>query len=282
MGELRERMKRDMEIRGFSPHTQLAYLRRVAALTRYLGRSPDEVSVEEIQRYQLYLTRERKVAWGTFNQTVSALRFFYGVTCKTDWSIEQIPYHKAGRRLPVVLNQREMQRLLEALENLKHRAIVMALYAGGLRVSEVVRLRPSDVDSQRMMLRVHRGKGGKDRYVMLSHRLLGVLREYWKMERPVHWLFPGQDPQHPLTRAAVHKFFKKAVRKAGIVKPITVHGIRHSFATQLLESGVDIRKIQLLLGHRSLRSTQIYTHVARNDLNGTPSPLDLLPDSVNR
>ena len=162
MGELRERMKRDMEIRGFSPHTQLAYLRRVAALTRYLGRSPDEVGVDEIQRYQLYLTRERKVAWGTFNQTVSALRFFYGVTCKKDWSIEQIPYHKAGRRLPVVLNQREMQRLLEALENLKHRAIVMALYAGSLRVSEVVRLRPSDVDSQRMMLRVHRGKGGKD------------------------------------------------------------------------------------------------------------------------
>jgi site-specific recombinase XerD len=282
MGELRERMKRDMEIRGFSPHTQLAYLRRVAALTRHLGRSPDEVGLDEIQRYQLYLTRERKVAWGTFNQTVSALRFFYGVTCKKDWDIEQIPYHKAGRRLPVVLNQREMQRLLEALENLKHRAIVMTLYAGGLRVSEVVQLRPSDVDSQRMMIRVHRGKGGKDRYVMLSYRLLGVLREYWKMERPVHWLFPGQDPQRPLTRAAVHKFFKKAVRKARIAKPITVHGIRHSFATQLLESGVDIRKIQLLLGHRSLRSTQIYTHVARNDLNGTPSPLDLLPDSVDR
>jgi len=282
MGELRERMKRDMEIRGFSPHTQLAYLRRVAALTRYLGRSPDEVGLDEIQRYQLYLTRERKVAWGTLNQTVSALRFFYGVTCKKDWDIEQIPYHKAGRRLPVVLNQQEMQRLLEALENLKHRAIVMTLYAGGLRVSEVVQLCPSDVDSQRMMLRVHRGKGGKERYVMLSHRLLGVLREYWKIERPVHWLFPGQNPRRPLTRAAVHKFFKKAVRKAGIVKPITVHGIRHSFATQLLESGVDIRKIQLLLGHRSLRSTQIYTHVARNDLNGTPSPLDLLPDSVDR
>ncbi len=282
MGELRERMKRDMEIRGFSPHTQLAYLRRVAALTRYLGRSPDEVGLDEIQRYQLYLTRERKVAWGTFNQTVSALRFFYGVTCKKDWDIEQIPYHKAGRRLPVVLNQQEMQRLLEAVENLKHRAIVMTLYAGGLRVSEVVQLRPSDVDSQRMMLRVHRGKGGKDRYVMLSRRLLGVLREYWKIERPAHWLFPGRDPRRPLTRAAVHKFFKKAVRKAGIVKPITVHGIRHSFATQLLESGVDIRKIQLLVGHRSLRSTQIYTHVARNDLNGTPSPLDLLPASVDR
>lgn len=227
-GKLRERMKRDMEIRGFSPHTQLAYLRRVAALTRYLGRSPDEVGLEEIQRYQLYLTRERKVAWGTFNQTVSALRFFYGVTCKQDWVIEQIPYHKAGRRLPVVLNQQEVQRLLEEVENLKHRAIVMTLYAGGLRVSEAVQLRPSDVDSQRMMLRVHRGKGGKDRYVMLSRRLLGVLREYWKVERPVHWLFPGKDPRRPLTRAAVHKFFKKAVRKAGIVKPITVHGIRHS------------------------------------------------------
>ena len=282
MGELRERMKKDMEIRGFSPNTQQAYIGRVAALARYLGCSPDVVGVEEIQRYQLYLTRERKVAWGTFNQTVSALRFFYGVTCKKDWEIQQIPYQKAGRRLPVVLNQQEVLRLLEAVENLKHRAILMTLYAAGLRVSEVVKLRPSDVDSQRMMLRVYRGKGGKDRYVMLSHRLLGVLREYWKIERPVHWLFPGQNPERSLTRAAVHKFFKKAVRKAGIIKPITVHGIRHSFATQLLESGVDIRRIQLLLGHRSLRSTQIYTHVARNDLNGTPSPLDLLPDSIDR
>jgi site-specific recombinase XerD len=213
-------------------------------------------------------------------QVVSALRFFYSVTCNKDWDIEEIPYPKSRRRLPVVLNQAEMLRLFDAVENLKHRAILLTLYAAGLRVSEVVHLRISDIDSQRMMLFIQQGKGRKDRYVTLSHRLLGMLREYWKLERPRYWLFPGQDERRPLTRASVHKFFKQVVRKAGLTKPITVHGIRHSYATHLLESGVDIRKIQLLLGHRSLRSTQIYTHVARNDLDDTPSPLDLLPDSI--
>lgn len=282
MGKLRERMKRDMEIRGFSPNTQRAYLHQVKALTRYFGRPPDALTLEDVQTYQLHLIRERKLARGSLSQIVSALRFFYGVTCKKDWDIEQIPHPKAGRRLPVVLNQAELLRLFDALKNLKHRAILMTLYAAGLRVSEVVHLRISDIDSQRMMLFVHHGKGRKDRYVTLSHRLLGVLREYWKLERPGYWIFPGPDDRRPLTRASVHKFFKKAVRKTGLIKPITVHGIRHSYATHLLESGVDIRKIQLLLGHRSLRSTQIYTHVARNDLAGTPSPLDLLSDSIER
>lgn len=280
MGKLRERMKRDMEIRGFSPNTQQAYLHQIKALTRYFGRSPDALTLEDIHTYQLQLTRERKVASSSLSQIVAALRFFYGVTCKKDWDIETIPYPKRRRRLPVVLNQAEVLRLFDAVENLKHRTILMTLYAAGLRVSELVHLRISDIDSQRMVLFIHQGKGAKDRYVTLSHRLLGVLREYWKLERPEHWLFPGQDARRPLTRASVHKLFKKAVRKTGLIKPITVHGIRHSYATHLLESGVDIRKIQLLLGHRSLRSTQVYTHVARNDLDGTPSPLDLLPDSI--
>jgi integrase/recombinase XerD len=280
MGKLRERMKRDMEIRGFSPNTQQAYVHQVKALARYFGRAPDGLALEEIHTYQLYLTRERKIASSSLAQAVAALRFFYSVTCKKDWDIELIPYPKRRRRLPVVFNQTELLRLFDAVQNFKHRAILMTLYAAGLRVSEVVHLRIGDIDSQRMMIFVQQGKGRKDRYVTLSHRLLGVLREYWKLERPGHWLFPGQDGQRPLTRASVHKFFKKAVRKTGLIKPITVHCIRHSYATHLLESGVDIRKIQLLLGHRSLRSTQIYTHVARNDLDGTPSPLDLLPDAI--
>ena len=280
MGKLRERMKRDMEIRGFSPNTQQAYLHQIKALTRYFGRSPDALTLEDIHTYQLQLTRERKVASSSLSQIVAALRFFYGVTCKKDWDIEKIPHPQRKRRLPVVLNQAVLLRLFDAVENLKHRTILMTLYAAGLRVSELVHLRISDIDSQRMVLFIHQGKGAKDRYVTLSHRLLGVLREYWKLERPEHWLFPGQDARRPLTRASVHKLFKKAVRKTGLIKPITVHGIRHSYATHLLESGVDIRKIQLLLGHRSLRSTQVYTHVARNDLDGTPSPLDLLPDSI--
>jgi site-specific recombinase XerD len=154
----------------------------------------------------------------------------------------------------------------------------MTAYAGGLRVSEVTHLRVNDVDGQRMMLRVEQGKGRQDRYVMLSHKLLVVLREYWSAYKPRHWLFTGQNPERPLTRAGVHKFFQKARRKAGITKRISVHSLRHSFATHLLENGVNIRKIQLLLGHRSLRSTQIYTHVARDYLEDTPSPLDILPD----
>jgi len=280
MGKLRERMKRDMEIRGFSPNTQQAYLHQVTSLARFFGRAPDTFTLEEIHTYQLYVTRERKIATSSLTQIVSALRFFYGVTCNKDWDIERIPYPKKKHRLPVVMNQTELLRLFAAVENFKHRTILMTLYAAGLRVSEVVCLRVSDIDSQRMMIFVHQGKGRKDRYVTLSHRLLGVLREYWKLERPMPWLFPGQDDRRPLTRSSVHQFFKKGVRKAAIIKPITVHSIRHSYATHLLESGVDIRKIQLLLGHRSLRSTQVYTHVARNDLDGTPSPLDLLPDAI--
>ena len=280
MGKLRECMKRDMEIRGFSPSTQQAYLHQVKALARHFGRTPDALTLEDIHTYQLHLTRERKIASSSLTQAVAALRFFYRVTCKKDWDIEQIPYPKRKRRLPVVFNQTELLRLFDAVENFKHRTILMTPYAAGLRVSEVVHLRISDIDSQRMTIFIRQGKGRQDRYVTLSDRLLGVLREYWKLERPEHWLFPGRDDRRPLTRASVHKLFKKAVRKTGLIKPITVHCIRHSYATHLLESGVDIRKIQLLLGHRSLRSTQVYTHVARNDLDGTPSPLDLLPDTI--
>jgi integrase/recombinase XerD len=280
MGKLRERMERDLEIRGFSPNSRKAYLYRIKALARYFGRSPDELSPEEIQAYQLYLTRERKVAWSTYNQAVCALRFFYGVTLGKAWAIAEIPYRKSGRRLPVVLSQEEVSRVLDAVTHPKHRALLMTIYAAGLRVSEAVHLRIQDIDSQRMTLRVDQGKGRQDRYVMLSPRLLAVLREYWKLERPRPWMFPGQDPQRPLTRATVHKMFQRVRRRAGIHKRVSVHGLRHSFATHLLESGVHLRRVQLLLGHRSLRSTQIYTHVTRDDLRNTPSPLDLLPESV--
>lgn len=282
MGKLRERMERDLELRGFSPSSRKAYLYRIRALARYFGRSPDQLRPEDIQRYQLFLTRERKVAWSTYNQAASALRFFYGVTLGKEWAIQEIRYQKSGRRLPVVLSREEICRVLDAVKKLKHRAILMTIYAAGLRVSEALQLRIRDIDSQRMTLRVDQGKARQDRYVMLSPRLLVVLREYWKLERPHYWLFPGQNPQRPLTRAAVHKMFHRARLRAGIIKRVSVHGLRHSFATHLLESGVHLRVVQLLLGHRSLRSTQIYTHVSREDLRDTPSPLDLLPDSAER
>jgi site-specific recombinase XerD len=278
MGEFRERMERDLQIRGFSPSTQQCYLARMKALVRFFRRPPDELTLEDVHRYQLHLTRDRKICWAAFNQAVCAIRFFYGVTLQKDWDIQRIPYQKTGRKLPVVLSAEEVTRLFQVVENLKHRTILMTAYAAGLRVSEVTHLRVSDVDSQRMMLRIEQGKGRQDRYVMLSPRLLTGLREYWRAYRTRYWLFAGQNPQQPLTRAAVHKFFRRARLKAGINKRVSVHGLRHSFATHLLENGVNIRKIQLLLGHRSLRSTQIYTHVARDDLNDTPSPLDILPD----
>jgi len=278
MGIFRNMMERDLQIRGFSPSTQQCYLGRMKEFVRYFMRPPDELTTDDINRYQLYLVQERKVSWGVFNQSVAALRFFYRITLQKGLEIERIPYQKTGRKLPVVLSQQEVKALLETLTNIKHRAILMATYAGGLRVSEVVNLHVIDIDSQRMTLRIEQGKGRKDRYVMLSAKLLGVLRQYWKTVRSSHWLFPGQIPGRHLTRSAVELIFYKARDGAGIAKKVSVHCLRHSFATHLLESGVNIRKIQVLLGHRSLQSTQVYTNIANDYLDNTPSPLDILPN----
>ena len=278
MGKLRQRMEQDMQVRGFSPHTQQCYLGRAKEFVGYFMRPPNELGLDEIHRYQLHLARERRVSWAVFNQSVAALRFLYGVTLHKSWDIRRIPYQKARRKLPVVLSPHEVATILEALTNLKHRAILMTVYAAGLRVSEVVALRVTDIDSQRMMLRIEQGKGRKDRYVVLSEKLLTVLRQYWKATRPEHWLFPGQIPQRHLTRSSVQRIFYQARDAAGITKNVSVHSLRHSFGTHLLENGVNLRKIQLLLGHASLQSTQVYTHVARDSLEQTPCPLDFLPD----
>jgi site-specific recombinase XerD len=239
-------------------------------------RPPDELTVEDIKDFQLYLTKERKVAWATFNIYVFAIRSFFLETLKKDWEIKFIPYQKTGRRLPEILNGTELNAMFQSLSNIKHQAILITTYSAGLRVSEAVHLRVSDIDSKRMVIRVDQGKGRKDRYVPLSDALLPVLRKYWKIVRPNDWLFQGQDPKHPLTRSSVERIFKKAKKDAGITKNVTIHSLRHSFATHLLEMGVDIRTIQKLLGHRSLSSTMIYTHVAENYINTTGSPLDRL------
>ena len=279
MGQYRDRMERDLQIRGFSPSTQECYLGRMKTFVRYFMRPPDQlITLEDIHTYQLHLTRERKVSWAVFNQSVAALRFFYGVTLEQDWEIRRIPYQKTGRKLPVVLSQGEVKALLETLKNLKHRALLMTIYAAGLRVSEVVNLRVRDIDSGRQMLRIDQGKERQDRYVMLSEKLLLVLRQYWRSSRPQPWLFPGQVPGRPLTPSSAQRVFYQAHDAARITKNVSVHCLRHSFATHLLESGVHIRKIQLLLGHKSLRSTEVYTHVANDFLQHTRSPLDLLPD----
>lgn len=278
MGQYRDRMERDLQIRGFSPCTQRCYLGRMKAFVRHFMRPPDQLTLEDVHTYQLHLARERKVSWAVFNQSVAALRFFYGVTLEQDWDIRRIPYQKTGRKLPVVLSQGEVQALLQTLKNVKHRALLMTVYAAGLRVSEVIHLRVRDIDSGRRMLRIDQGKERQDRYVMLSEKLLVVLRQYWRSLQPWPWLFPGQIPDRPLNPSSVQRVFYQARDAARITKKVSIHCLRHSFATHLLESGVHIRKIQLLLGHKSLRSTEVYTHVANDFLQHTHSPLDLLPE----
>lgn len=276
MGTFRDRFERDLQIRGLSPNTVKQYAYCVRNMVKHFMRPPDELTIDDINEFQLHLTRERQVAWGTFNIYVFALRTFFLVTLEKDWAITAIPYQKTGRKLPVVFNGSELKALFAAVANIKHRAILMSTYSAGLRVSETVHLRVPDIDSERMVIRVDQGKGRKDRYVPLSERLLPVLRTYWKAARPGDWLFPGQIPGRPLTRSSVERVFKKAKQSAEITKKVTVHSLRHSFATHLLERGTDIRTIQRLLGHRSLSSTQVYTHVAKNYVNQAGSPLDHL------
>jgi len=276
MGMFQERFERDLRIRGFSHNTVKQYVYCVRKLVKHFMRPPDELTLDDINNFQLHLTKERKVASSTFNIYVFAIRFFLLHTLKRDWQITAIPYQKTGRKLPEILAGAELRTLFKAVTNIKHRAILMATYSAGLRVSEVVHLQVSDIDSQRMVIRVDQGKARKDRYVPLSEALLPILRRYWKAARPAHWLFPGQIPSRPLTRSSVQRFFSKATTDAGISKKVTIHSLRHCFATHLLERGTDIVTIQRLLGHRSLRSTQLYTHVARNYVNQAGSPLDAL------
>lgn len=277
MTPLRQRMLEDMGIRNLSHNTQCSYLRQVSAFARHFGRSPAELGPEEIRAYQVHLIEARKLNPGSVGIATSALRFLYKVTLKRDWTPDDFPLPKKRFRLPVVLSPEEVMHFLASVDSLKHRTILTTAYAAGLRVSEATHLRVTDIDSQRMVVRVDQGKGRKDRYVMLSPRLLEVLRDYWKVARPKAWLFPGEVPGQPITKDAVELACQKARRASGIAKPITPHSLRHAFATHLLEAGTDVRRIQLLMGHRSLATTSRYLKVATSEVCATTSPLDLLP-----
>lgn len=277
MTPLRQRMLEDMGIRNLAMNTQLSYVQQVAAYARYFHRPPEELGPEEIRTYQLYLIETRKLAPSSVSLATGALRFLYKVTLKRPWSVEEIPMPKRPFKLPVILSREEVMHFLDSVGSLKHRTLLTAAYAAGLRVSEATHLKVMDIDSQRMMLRVAQGKGQKDRYVMLSPRLLETLRLYWKAEHPRLWLFPGDLPGQSITRGAVTLACQKAHRASGIAKPITAHSLRHAFATHLLESGADVRTIQLLLGHRSLATTSRYLKVAASTVCATTSPFDLLP-----
>ena len=275
---LRRRMTQDMQVRNLSPHTQASYLQQVTQFACYFGKSPDLLGPEDIRTYQVYLTNERKLAPSSIHIAVAGLRFFYRVTLKRDWSFEEVlPLPKKPQKLPVILSPEEVRDFLGYVHLIKHRVVLTTCYAAGLRISESIRLKSPAIDSRRMVIRVEQGKGQKDRYVMLSAKLLEILRSYWKATRPKEWLFPGDKPGRPISRDAVELACAKAHKLSGLAKPVTPHSLRHAFAVHLLESGTDIRTIQLLLGHRSLATTARYLRIATTKVCATSSPLDLLP-----
>jgi site-specific recombinase XerD len=265
-----------MTIRHFAPRTQQAYIRAIRRFSAFLGASPDQAGFEDVRRYQLFLS-ETGASRPTINHAVTALRFLFQVTLHRPEVMQQIPFVPEPHKLPVVLSPDEVARLLEAAPNLKSKAALSVAYGAGLRASEVVTLKVSDIDSTRMVIRVEQGKGRKDRYVMLSPQLLELLRAWWKAARPQGWLCPGQNRVSPLTPRQLNRACHAAARLAEIDKPVSLHTLRHSFATHLLEQSVDIRVIQVLLGHTKLDTTARYTRVATQLIRTVMSPLDHLP-----
>lgn len=277
MTPLRQRMLEDLQLRNYSAHTMRAYLHCVADFAKHFGTSPEHLGPEQVRTYQLFLVQEKQVAWPSVVQTVCALRFFYRVTLGRPVMLEYIVPPRRPFTLPTILSQAEVAAVLSVSRHLKHRAILTTLYAAGLRVSELCQLQVTDIDSARMVLRVRQGKGQQDRYVMLSPKLLPLLRQYWPQDKPRPWLFPGHPRTRPMTTKAVYLICRHAGQAAHLSKAIHPHVLRHAFATHLLEAGVDLRRIQLLLGHRSLRTTSRSLHGTPHALHATPSPLDSLP-----
>jgi integrase/recombinase XerD len=280
MGIHRDAMKQEMTLRGFSPRTQKAYLSWMRRLVKHSRVPADQISEIQLRDFVVQLA-EGKLSSATINQAISACGFFFRHVLPREWKME-MHYQRVPQRLPVTLSLEEVRRLLNATETLRERAAMEIAYSGGLRLGEVLRLKVSDIDSSRMIIRVEQGKGKKDRNVMLAASLLETLRAYWKQERPRVWLFPGPDGQHSLNPTIFQRAFVVAKRAARIEKAVSFHSLRHSFATHLMESGVSVRTIQALLGHRSLETTQRYTHVAGDYLRETRSPLDRLRETPPR
>lgn len=276
MGEFRDAMDQEMALRGLSERTREMYLSWVRRLIQFSRVVPDQITTEQIREYLLHLTEGRHVAFGTFNQALSAIRFFFTVVLKQPWQLEGFYSQRPPQRLPVVLNDEEVLAILDATSSLRDRALLELGYAAGLRVSEVTGLRITDIDSQRMAIRVEQGKGRKDRYVMLSESLLETLRAYWRQYKPRVFLFPGLGGKKPLDVTVAQRAFGQARDRAGIKKRVSFHTLRHSFATHVLEDGGNVRKIQALLGHRSLRTTERYMHLTASYLHELRSPLDRL------
>ena len=272
---LRQRMIDDMTARRFSEATRKDYVRHVRTFAVFLGRSPETATHEDLRRFQLHMAQQQ-ISPGSINAAIAALRFFFTVTLERPDLVRPLRIVTEPRKAPVVLSPEEVARLLEAAPGVKYKAALSVAYGAGLRVSEVANLKVSDIDSQRMTLRVEQGKGQRDRYVMLSPQLLELLRDWWRAARPQVWLFPGQNPINPVTPRQLNRAVTAAKNLAGISKRVSPHTLRHSFATHLLEQGVDIRVIQVLLGHAKLETTALYTRVAVNTVRDIKSPLERL------
>ena len=280
MTPLRQRMVDDMQLRNLAPGTQKNYIAHVAGFAKYFGKSPDELDIEAVRQYQLYLLQQRKLSPESVNQYVSAVKFLYLTTLEMPWTDEYFPHVRRPLKLPVVLSQEEVLAFFDHIPSLKYRAALMVCYGAGLRISEAVALKVSDIDSQRGLLRIEQGKGHKDRYAMLSPRLLEVLRRYYRAARPQGYLFPSWRREHHLCTTSLQLACREAALRARIGKRVTVHTLRHSFATHLLENGADIRIIQVLLGHSRIDTTARYVAVSPQVVAATVSPLDKLDHPI--
>lgn len=276
MSALRKQMDGDLVVRGMAVRTREAYLGAVAGLAKYYKRRPDRIDEAEVQNYLLHLIEQRKLAWSSCNIVAQGLKFFYRVTLKRSEAQFVIPRARQPQKLPQILSREEIAALIENTLNHKHRAILMTAYGAGLRLNEICHLRVTDIDSDRMTIRVEQGKGSKDRYTLLSPRLLAELRRYWSAYRPKEWLFTRRDRTRPISDGTVHRLYHAAKVRARIAKQGGIHSLRHAFATHLLEAGVDVHTIQRLMGHSHISSTLRYFHLARRHLASTPSPLELL------
>jgi len=271
---LKQRMREDMQLRGFSLRTQETYLMRVTHFARYFNKLPDKLGQKEVKEYLLYLVKDKHASYGVLNMTYCALKFIFAVTLGRPWEVEKIPRAKRPVKMPVILDKEEVRKLLSVTKNLKHKAMLMMAYSSGLRISEVAHLKVGDIDTARMTVLVRQGKGKKDRYTILSRAALETLILYLRKYKPTSWLFPGAISGRPITTSTIGFVMRHAKKKAGITKRVSVHSLRHAFATHLLEEGTDIRSVQALLGHRSLKTTIIYLHVSPKGLSHVTSPLD--------
>jgi integrase/recombinase XerD len=282
MGKLKDKMKMDMELKNFSVRTVKTYLGCVEKFAAHYGKSPEDLGQEDIRNYLHYLQKDRELATSSINQAYGALKFLYVTTLVRNWDSLSIPRGKNPKKLPVVLSQGEINSIFSEVRNLKHQAILMTIYSGGLRLNEATHLKVPDIDSKRMMIHIDRGKGNKDRYTLLGERTLEILRIYFKVYKPEDWLFPSSKIDKPISGSSIQKVFKAALGKTGIKKNASTHTLRHSFATHLLEAGTDLHHIQRLLGHSSPNTTSIYLHVTRKDLKRIKSPIDLIEEEPDK